>query len=111
MLGPSPLFEHVRAIVRASHEHLDGSGYPNSLEGDEIPLGARILLACEAYLAMVFGRGYHDSDRTIEPLDELRTETGTRYDPIVIDALTAVIAEQGSTTEQRSTAERGDMAA
>jgi hypothetical protein len=94
MLGPSPLFEHVRAIVRASHEHLDGSGYPNGLEGEDIPLGARILLTCEAYLAMVFGRGYHDSDRTADPLEELRAESGTRYDPAVIDALAAVLAEQ-----------------
>lgn len=96
MLGPSPLFEHVRAIVRASHEHLDGSGYPNGIEGSEIPLGARILLACEAYLAMVFGRGYHDPERQTEPLEELRAQAGTRYDPAVIDALEAVVAEQAA---------------
>jgi response regulator RpfG family c-di-GMP phosphodiesterase len=105
MLGPSPLFEHVRAIVRASHEHLDGSGYPNGLGGEDIPLGARILLACEAYLAMVFGRGYHDPERTIDPLDELRADTGTRYDPAVIDALAAVLAEEPGTPEL------GDLAA
>ncbi|MDX6591112.1 MAG: hypothetical protein QOJ13_308 [Gaiellales bacterium] len=99
MLGPSPLFEHVRAIVRASHEHLDGSGYPNGLHGEDIPLGARILLACEAYLAMVFGRGYHDSDRTTEPLEELRAETGSRYDPTVVDALAAVLAKHAGTPE------------
>src|SRR4051812_20233480 len=43
MLGPSPLFSGVREMVRASHEHVDGSGYPNGMRGDEIPLGARIL--------------------------------------------------------------------
>jgi hypothetical protein len=94
MLGPSPLFEHVRAIVRASHEHMDGTGYPNGIAGDDIPLGARILLSCEAYLAMIFGRGYHLGERTAGPLDELRADAGTRYDPAVVEALATAVAEQ-----------------
>ena len=52
MLDPAPAFAPVRAIVRASHEHIDGSGYPHHLAGEQIPLGARILLAVESYLAM-----------------------------------------------------------
>jgi hypothetical protein len=106
MLGPSPLFEHVRAIVRASHEHVDGSGYPNGIAGEDIPLGARILLACEAYLAMVFGRGYHDPQRATDPFDELRAEVGTRYDADVVEALAAVIAEGAATAQTL-----GDIAA
>ena len=72
MLGESPLFAAVREIVRASHEHVDGSGYPNGLAGERIPLGARILLAAESYLAIAFGRDYHgQQERSREPLDEL----------------------------------------
>jgi HD-GYP domain-containing protein (c-di-GMP phosphodiesterase class II) len=95
MLGESPLFATVREIVRASHEHMDGSGYPNGLAGDEIPIGARIVLVAESYLALALGRSYHDQDRAGEPLDQLRLESGTRYDPAVLDALAAVV-EAGS---------------
>lgn len=92
MLGPSPLFTNVCAIVRASHEHVDGSGYPNGLRGDEIPLGARILLAAEAYLAMVFGRSYHDHVGIADPLAELRSGVGSSYDGRVVEALAAAVA-------------------
>jgi len=91
MLGESPLFHEVRAIVAASHEHVDGSGYPNGLRGDAIPLGARILLVAEAYLAMIFGRRYHQHERPPDPLAELRAGVGTRYDGTVVDALAAAV--------------------
>ena len=90
MLGTSPLFANVRAIVRASHEHMDGSGYPLGLSGDDIPVGARILLVAESYLAMVFGRSYHRSAHD-QPLEELRREVGVRYDARVVDALAGAV--------------------
>jgi HD-GYP domain-containing protein (c-di-GMP phosphodiesterase class II) len=92
MLGPSPLFAAVREIVRTSHEHVDGSGYPNGLRGDDIPLGARILLAAEAYLTMATGRSYHEPGRTVDALAELREGVGTRYDARVVDAMAEVVA-------------------
>jgi hypothetical protein len=91
MLGTSPLFDNVRSIVRCSHEHVDGSGYPNGLQGDQIPLGARILLAAEAYLAMVFGRRYHDRERALNPIAELEQGVGTRYDAGVVETLAAAV--------------------
>jgi hypothetical protein len=91
MLGDSPLFATVREIVRASHEHMDGSGYPNGLAGERIPIGARILLAAESYLAVAFGRSYHGDEPASDPLDELRADSGTRYDPAVLDALAEVV--------------------
>jgi HD domain len=93
MLGTSPLFDNVRAIVQGSHEHVDGSGYPNGLQGDEIPLGSRILLAAEAYLAMVFGRRYHDRERPLNPIAELERGVGTRYDAGVVETLAAAIEQ------------------
>jgi response regulator RpfG family c-di-GMP phosphodiesterase len=91
MLGTSPLFDNVRAIVQCSHEHFDGSGYPNGLQGDQIPLGSRILLAAEAYLAMVFGRRYHDRERPLNPIAELEQGVGTRYDAGVVETLAAAV--------------------
>jgi HD-GYP domain-containing protein (c-di-GMP phosphodiesterase class II) len=91
MLGTSPLFDNVRAIVQGSHEHVDGSGYPNGLQGDQIPLGSRILLAAEAYLAMVFGRRYHDRERPLNPIAELEKGVGTRYDAGVVETLVAAV--------------------
>jgi response regulator RpfG family c-di-GMP phosphodiesterase len=91
MLGTSPLFDNVRAIVQCSHEHVDGSGYPNGLQGDQIPLGSRILLAAEAYLAMVFGRRYHDLERPLNPIAELEQGVGTRYDAGVVETLAAAV--------------------
>jgi hypothetical protein len=91
MLGTSPLFDNVRAIVQCSHEHVDGSGYPNGLQGDQIPLGSRILLAAEAYLAMVFGRRYHDRERPQDPIAELEQGVGTRYDAGVVETLVAAV--------------------
>jgi HD-GYP domain-containing protein (c-di-GMP phosphodiesterase class II) len=93
MLGTSPLFDNVRAIVQGSHEHVDGSGYPNGLRGDEIPLGSRILLAAEAYLAMVFGRRYHDRERPLNPIAELEKGVGTRYDAGVVETLAAAVEQ------------------
>jgi hypothetical protein len=92
MLGPSALLTNVRAIVRASHEHVDGSGYPNGLRGEEIPLGARILLVAEAYLAIVFGRGCNDHVPVADPLAELRSGVGSSYDGRVVEALAAAVA-------------------
>jgi hypothetical protein len=95
MLGTSPLFDNVRAIVQGSHEHVDGSGYPNGLRGDEIPLGSRILLAAEAYLAMVFGRRYHDGERPLNPIAELEKGVGSRYDAGVVETLAAAVEHLG----------------
>jgi response regulator RpfG family c-di-GMP phosphodiesterase len=104
MLGDSPLFAAVREIVRASHEHVDGSGYPNGLTGDQIPIGARILLATESYIAIAYGRSYHEHERPEQPLAELRAESGTRYDPAVVDALTTVLRSDSAPAAHTQTA-------
>ena len=83
MLGASPLFDQVRAIVRATHEHYDGSGYPDGLAGDRIPMGARIMLVAESYLALSI-------TGSPDPLDELRGHAGSRLDPAVLSALAGV---------------------
>jgi HD domain len=91
MLGSGPSLDDVRAIVRASHEHLDGSGYPHGLAGDAIPLGSRILLAAESYLAMSQERPYREVLGIGDPLSELEAYAGRLYDPAVVDAIAAVV--------------------
>jgi response regulator RpfG family c-di-GMP phosphodiesterase len=103
MLGDSPLFAAVREIVRASHEHVDGSGYPNGLSGDQIPIGARVLLAAEAYIAIASASSYQEHQRPEQPLADLRTGAGTRYDSIVVDALTTVLRADSAPAAQAQT--------
>jgi hypothetical protein len=94
MLGSGAALDRVREVVRASHEHLDGSGYPRGLRGDDVPMGSRILLAVESYLAMTQERPYRELLGLADARSELRSCAGRLYDPVVIDALLAVLAER-----------------
>lgn len=96
MLDPDPAFANVRETVRASHEHLDGSGYPHGLRADGIPLGARILLAVESYLAMTQERPYGGMLSDIESLERVRLSAGRIYDPEVVAALAAEVESRAA---------------
>ena len=74
-------------IVRHEHEHWDGSGYPDGLAGTQIPMGSRIILACDAYAAMITARPYRPALTPAEAMDELRARAGTQFDPQVVEAL------------------------
>jgi diguanylate cyclase (GGDEF)-like protein len=91
ILHGAPALRPVARLVRASHERWDGTGYPDGLHGEQIPLGARIVSVCDAYEAMTANRTY----RTAIPHDtachELQTAAGTQFDPTVVDAFLAVI--------------------
>jgi two-component system, cell cycle response regulator len=80
--------------VRASHERLDGKGYPDRLAGDEIPLGDRVVAVCDAYHAMVSDRPYRRALRHHVALAELRAGAGTQFDGAVVEAFAAVLAAQ-----------------
>jgi putative nucleotidyltransferase with HDIG domain len=80
----------VGNLVRSCHERWDGTGYPDGLAGEEIPLVARIVCACDAYNAMTTDRPYRAARSVAEALDEMRRCAGTHFDPRVVDALTAV---------------------
>ena len=94
ILAPVPLFSRVRKIVRHDHEHWDGSGYPDGLQGRQIPLGARIVLVVDAYHAMVTDRPYRSSMSHDEACRELRTCAGTQFDPDVVGAFMTVAERQ-----------------
>jgi diguanylate cyclase (GGDEF)-like protein len=85
----------VGLVVRASHERWDGAGYPDGLRGSRIPLGARIVLACDAWDAMTFDRAYRRAMPAEAAAAELRAHAGTQFDPEVVAALLSVVFESG----------------
>ena len=78
-------------IVRATHERWDGDGYPDGIAGEDIPLAARVIFACDAYDAMTSDRPYAVARPSSEVVAELRSCAGTQFDPRVVEALEAVV--------------------
>jgi HD-GYP domain-containing protein (c-di-GMP phosphodiesterase class II) len=85
-------FAHLAPAVRASHERWDGGGYPDGLAGEEIPLAARIIAACDTFDAIVTDRPYRPGRTPAEACAELRRVAGAQLDPAVVDALLAELA-------------------
>jgi putative nucleotidyltransferase with HDIG domain len=85
------MLARVGGIVRATHEHYDGSGYPDGLAGDAIPLAARIVTCCDAFNAMTTDRSYRKALSLEIAVAELRRVAGTQFDPRVVDAVLAVV--------------------
>jgi len=81
------LLANVGHIVRASHEHYDGSGYPDRLAGEQIPIEARIVCSCDAFSAMTTDRSYRAAMSAREALAELRRCAGTQFDPQIVSAI------------------------
>ena len=78
--------DEVTAIVRHHHERLDGGGYPDGLQGSEIPLGARIIAVADTFDALTSTRPYRPGCRHKKALDILREEAGTQLDPRAVGA-------------------------
>jgi HD-GYP domain-containing protein (c-di-GMP phosphodiesterase class II) len=87
ILNAAPALRPVARLVRSSHERWDGGGYPDGLAGEEIPLGSRIIAACDAFDAMVSDRPYDAAHTRDEALEELRRHAGTQFDRDVVDAI------------------------
>ncbi|MDX6697357.1 MAG: hypothetical protein QOE65_754 [Solirubrobacteraceae bacterium] len=94
MLERIPFFADVHPLVRSAHERWDGRGYPDGLLGQDIPLGARIICACDAWHAMTSDRPYRRALDHEVALSELREHCGTQFDPRVIDALLATLGAE-----------------
>jgi two-component system cell cycle response regulator len=87
IISAAPALTHVAKLVRSSHERWDGTGYPDRLAGEAIPIGSRIVSACDAFAAMVTNRPYREAVDLPAALEELERCAGTQFDPAVVTAL------------------------
>jgi HD-GYP domain-containing protein (c-di-GMP phosphodiesterase class II) len=102
IISAAPSLTDVARLVRSSHERWDGNGYPDELAGEDIPLGARIVSACDAYDAMVTDRPYKAAVDSELACAELHRCAGTQFDPAVVPAF---LAEVAATRDAGSAAE------
>ena len=94
ILRASPALRSISAVVRSSHEWWDGTGYPDGLVGEEIPLASRTICACDAYYAMTSDRPYRPALSADEALNELMRLAGTQFDPTVVRVLVAHVRDE-----------------
>lgn len=85
----------VKPAVRYHHERLDGSGYPDGLMGDEIPLAARVLAVADVFTAMTAARSHRSPHPREDAIAEITKHAGTRYDPHVVAAFVQVVEAGG----------------
>lgn len=105
MLGTvGGLLAEVGRFVRSHHERWDGTGYPDRLAGEEIPLISRIVCCCDALHAMTNDRAYREALTVAAALDELERCSGTQFDPQVVDALMSVLATEAAADRRTSAA-------
>jgi putative nucleotidyltransferase with HDIG domain len=83
----------VAEIIRSSHERWDGNGYPDGLQGEEIPLASRIVFVCDAFDAMTSQRPYQATRTPQEALEELRLGAGSQFDPELVEVFAAALSE------------------
>ncbi len=86
-----PFLARIRPVVRAEHERWDGSGYPDGLRGQQIPIESRIIHACDAFQAMSSDRPYRRARPRDWILKEIRDQSGRQFDPKVAEVLLLVI--------------------
>jgi diguanylate cyclase (GGDEF)-like protein len=108
IIAAAPALAEAAKLVHATHERFDGSGYPDGLAGDQIPLGARIIAVCDAFTAVTFPRPYAAQLSVPEAIAELRRCAGTQFDPSVVDVLANLIVGL-EWPPQRATASAGNL--
>ena len=99
IVAAAPALQEVARIIRASHERWDGKGYVDRLAGEEIPLAARIIFACDAFEAMTSERPYRAALNEAGVVSVLRRHAGTQFDPQVISVLCDAIGARCSPSD------------
>jgi putative nucleotidyltransferase with HDIG domain len=91
ILAPIKKMTHVRPLIRSHHERYDGTGYPDGLKGEEIPLGSRILTVVDSYIAITDDRVYRKRRSREEAIQELQKNKGSQFDPKVVDVIIGIL--------------------
>jgi len=95
ILEPSAALRPLVPLVLHHHENFDGSGYPEGLKGDEIPLGSRIIIVADAYEAMTSDRIYRKAIGHTRAMEQLNKYKGIQFDPVAVRALEQLINRTG----------------
>lgn len=95
ILGCKPFYQVARQIARSHHENWDGSGYPDGLSGEEIPLPARVVAVADVFDALTSKRPYKDAWSVERALEEMKALAGKKFDPRVVDALLRIQSQKG----------------
>ena len=106
----SPELSEVAEGILSHHEKWDGTGYPNGLAGEEIPLIARVISAVDAHDVMVNDRPYHKAMPERDAIAELRRCSGTQFDPYIVDIFTKMLEREELSAEECNAAENGSDA-
>jgi HD-GYP domain-containing protein (c-di-GMP phosphodiesterase class II) len=96
ILEPVPYFADLVPLVRSSHERYDGSGYPEGLTGESIPMGSRVIAVCDAFHAMTEDRVYRRALDLDQATLEIERCSGTQFDPVCARALLDVVRHSGT---------------
>lgn len=96
VFGAQPALAEIARAVRHHHERFDGSGYPEGLRGDEIPLFSRIILVAETYEAMTHHRAYRRALSSEEATRRLQESAGSQLDPEIVKHFLAILGAEPS---------------
>jgi HD-GYP domain-containing protein (c-di-GMP phosphodiesterase class II) len=104
IIAAAPALGPAAVLVRSSHEAWDGSGYPDGLAGEAIPVGARVIAVCDAFDAMTSNRPYSRAKTTEEALAELHRCAGTQFDRSIVAVFEQVLGGRAKSHATRRAA-------
>ncbi len=91
LMAPLILDPDILTVIRHHHERVDGQGYPDGLQGQEIPLGSRLLAVIDAWFALTRERTFRPGLQPADALKEIKNHTGTQFDAGVVKAFESVL--------------------
>jgi HD-GYP domain-containing protein (c-di-GMP phosphodiesterase class II) len=95
ILEPSAALRPLVPMVLHHHESYDGSGYPEGLKGDQIPLGSRVIIVADAYEAMTSDRIYRKAMGHERAMEQLQKYKGVQFDPRMVRAIDQLLQKRG----------------